>query len=325
MYGYNNIESTPFRCNVKAGMLTPKQNFEKQLHGLLCGMGINECMTFSFVSPKNVDKIALREDAPERKCVVISNPLGEDTGVMRTTLIPGLLEVLARNNNFHSESASLYELARIYIPDENPENLPEERKMLAFGFYGEGDYYTLKGMTDNIIDFAGLKNVRYVADSEQPTFHPGRCAVITARGGREVVGVLGQIHPTVGANYGFSAPVYVAYLNVDKLFALSDMTKQYKPLPKYPATTRDFSFVCDKSLEAASVEDVMKKAGGKLVEKVELFDVYTGEKIGLDNKSVAFRVTMRAADHTLTDEEADKTSQKILASLEKNLGITLRR
>lgn len=325
MYGYNNIESTPFRCNVKAGMLTPKQNFEKQLHGLLCGMGINECMNFSFVSPKNVDKIALSEDAPERKCVVISNPLGEDTGVMRTTLVPGLLEVLARNNNFHSEAASLYELARIYIPDENPENLPEERKMLAFGFYGEGDYYALKGMTDNIIEFAGLKNVRYVADSEQPTFHPGRCAVITARGGREAVGVLGEIHPAVGANYGFSAPVYVAYLNVDKLFELSDMTKQYKPLPKYPATTRDFSFVCDKSLEAASVEDVMKKAGGKLVEKVELFDVYTGEKIGLDNKSVAFRVTMRAADHTLTDEEADKTSQKILASLEKNLGITLRR
>ncbi len=325
MYGYNNIVSTPFRCNVKAGMLTPKQSFEKGLHRLLCGMGVNECMTFSFVSPKNVDKISLAADAPERNAVVISNPLGEDTGVMRTTLIPGLLDVLERNNNYHSDAASLYELARIYLPNEDPTLLPEERKMLAYGFYGAGDFYTLKGIAENILDYAGLKNVRFVSESENPTFHPGRCASITARGGRETVGVIGEVHPKVSADYGFNIPVYVGYIDVDKLFALSDLKKQYKPLPKYPATTRDFSFVCRKELEAGSVEDVMKKAGGKLVEKVELFDVYTGEKIGLDNKSVAFRVTMRAADHTLTDQEADKASEKMLAALEKNLGITLRK
>ena len=325
MYGYNNIISTPFRCNVKAGMLTPKQSFEKGLHGLLCGMGYNECMTFSFVSPKNIDKIGLPADAPERKAVVISNPLGEDTSVMRTTLIPTLLDVLERNNNYHSDAAYLYELAKIYIPDEDPANLPEERKMVAFGFYGDGDFYSLKGATENILDFAGVKNIRFVSESGNPTFHPGRCATVTARGGREIIGVIGEVHPTVRANYGISAPVYIGYLSVDKLFELSDLKKQYKPLPKYPASTRDFSFICKKELEAGSIEDVMRKAGGKLVEKVELFDVYTGERIGLENKSVAFRVTMRAADHTLTDEEADKASAKMLAALEKNLGITLRK
>ncbi len=325
IYGYNNIESTPFRCNVKSGALTPRQSFDRKLHSLLNGMGLNEACTFSFVSPKELDKIGLSKDAEERRAVVITNPLGEDTSVMRTSLIPSLLTVLERNNNYHSDSAAIYEMARIYIPDENPENLPEERRMLAFGFYGEGDFYTLKGMSENILALAGLKNTKYAAESENPAFHPGRCAVITARGGRETVGVIGEVHPTVRASFGFSAPVYVGYINVDKLFELSDMKKQYKPLPKYPATTRDYAFICPRDLEAGEIEDVMKKACGKLCEKIELFDVYMGEKIGLDNKSVAFRATMRAQDHTITDEEADKASAKMLAALEKNLGIVLRK
>lgn len=325
MYGYNNIPSTPFRCSVKAGLLTPMQSFERGLHRLLCGMGLNESMTFSFVSPKGMDKISLPADAPERKTVVISNPLGEDTGVMRTTLIPSLLDVLARNNNYHSENAALYELARVYLPSDDPDTLPEERKMLVFGFYGEGDFYTLKGMTENILSFAGVKNTRFAAESANPTFHPGRTALVTCRGGAERLGVIGELHPAVAAAYGFSQPVLLAYLDVERLFALSDRKKQYKPLPKYPAIARDFSFVCDKDLEAAGVEDVMKKAAGRLLEKVELFDVYMGEKLGAGRKSVAFRVTMRASDHTLTDEEADKVSARMLGALEKNLGIALRK
>ncbi len=323
IYGYNNIPSTPFKCAVKAGTLTPKQAYKARLHSLLCSLGLTQSVTFSFVSPKTLDMINLPEDAPERRQVVITNPLGEDTSVMRTTLVPSVLGVLARNNNYHSDSVAIYELGHIYIPNEDKNELPEEPLRLTFGFYGDGDFYTLKGMAETICNDAGIAKIKFASNENNPIFHPGRCANIIARG-FEVVGTIGQLHPKVAANYGFDAPVYLADIDFEKLFSFSNFDKHYKPLPKYPPVNRDFAFVCDKNTEAGSIEDVIRKAGGKLVEAVTLFDVYVGERLGADKKSLAFRVTLRAADHTLTEDESEKTSSKIIASVEKQLGITLR-
>ncbi|MBE6619106.1 MAG: phenylalanine--tRNA ligase subunit beta [Ruminococcaceae bacterium] len=323
IYGYNNIPSTPFKCEVKAGMLTPKQAYKARLHNVLCSLGISQSVTFSFVSPKTLDTINLPEDAPERRQVVITNPLGEDTSVMRTTLIPSVLGVLARNNNYHSDSVALYELGHIYIPNEDVNELPAEPLRLTFAFYGKGDFYTLKGMVEAILSDAGIARYRFASEPNNPVFHPGRCANIIARG-FETVGTIGQIHPKVAANYGFDGPVYLADIDFEKLFSFSNFDKHYKALPKYPPVNRDFAFVCDKDTESGAIEDVIRKAAGKLVEDVKLFDTYVGERLGEGKKSLAFRVTLRAADHTLTEEESEKTSAKIVASVEKQLGITLR-
>jgi len=323
IYGYNNIESTPFKGNVAVGALTQKQQYKARLHQTLCAMGLSQSITFSFVSPKNLDKIAVPKDDARRNQLVISNPLGEDTSVMRTTLIPGLLSVLAHNNNHHSDGAAMYELAHVYVPNEDPEKLPSEPMSLALGFYGKGDFYDLKGMIENILEQFGIAKPKFVANAQNATYHPGRCADVVVRG-NQVVATIGQIHPKVATAYGFSAPVYLADIDVEKLFDFANVEKHYKPLPKFPTTTRDYSFLVDRSLEAGTIEDVMRRAGGKTVEDVALFDVYKGDKIPADKKSMAFRVTMRAQDHTLTVDEAEKVSEKILAALAKQLGIALR-
>ena len=323
IYGYNKLESTPFTGTVKAGMLTPKQAYEQRVHSLLCAMGLTQSVTFSFVSPKNCDRILLPADAPERRYVRISNPLGEDTSVMRTTLIPSLLESLSHNNAHHLPSAALYELGHIYIPKDDPNELPDEPRMIAFGFYGDGDFYKLKGMAEALLADAGITKLSFVADRNNPTFHPGRCADIIARGSMNI-GVIGQLHPTAAANYGFDQPVYIAYLPFETIFSIANFKKQYKPMPKHPATSRDLAFVCDAKLEVGRIEEVIRKGAGKLLEGIELFDVYTGDRIEKGKKSVAFRLTFRSPDHTLTGDEIAASVDKLLAALDKQLGIKIR-
>ncbi len=322
IYGYNTIEATKFVTPITSGSRTPVQKFELLCAETLCAMGLYECETFSFISPKYYDRIGLAEDDPRRKSIVISNPLGEDTSVMRTTAIPSMLEVLARNNNYHAEKTALFELAKVYLPDSDPDKLPDERRQIVIGFFRGGDFYTLKGICDQLLGKAGV-TVNYVAESNDPTFHPGRCAKLVCEDGT-VIGTIGQIHPNVAANYAIEEAVYVANLDFEDLFAKADLTKHFTALPKFPAITRDFAFVCDDALEVGAIEAVMKKAGGKTVEAVKLFDVYRGKQLGEGKKSVAFNVMLRAADHTLTDEEADKATKKILTLLDRELGITLR-
>lgn len=323
IYGYNTIKATRFVTPITSGSRTAAQKFELLCADTLCAMGLYECETFSFISPKYYDRINMPENDPRRNSIVISNPLGEDTSVMRTTAIPSMLEVLARNNNYHAEKTALYELAKIYIPNGDSSKLPDERRQIVIGFFRDGDFYTLKGMCDTLLDRAGIKDAAYAADTENPTFHPGRCAKIVAADGT-VLGTLGEIHPAVQANYAIDAPVYIADLDFENLLAKSKLDKAFKPLPKFPAITRDYAFVCDDALEVGTIEAVMKKAGGKTVEAIRLFDVYRGKQLGEGKKSVAFNVMLRAADHTLTDEEADKVSKKILTLLDRELGITLR-
>ena len=323
IYGYNEIETTNVVASLTQGERTPRQAYDVKIKDTLCAMGMYEINTFSFISPKYYDKINLPANDKRRKSVVISNPLGEDTSVMRTTSLPSILEVLNKNNNLKNEEAFLYEVATIYIPDEDIKNLPKEPKEIALGMYGNVDFYDLKGVIEGLFGACGIKGASFVAESADPTFHPGRCAKIYANDGT-YLGIFGEIHPLVAQNYSFNKRVYIASLDFEAMFDCHEAEAKYKPLPKFPALTRDFSFVCDESLEVGTIENTIKKSGVKLLESVRLFDVYRGAQVGENKKSVSFSVSLRAADKTLNDEEADSAVKKILKTLEKELGITLR-
>ena len=320
IYGYDKIVSTKIVAETTEGGRTPKQAFGIDVENALYGMGVDEIQTFSFISPKYYEKIRLPEE--KRRSVVISNPLGEDTSVMRTTALPSMLEVLARNANFNNENVRLFEMGSIYLPDEDPAKLPYEGKMLTLGMYGDADFYTVKGVIENLLSLAAIKNAEWVAVSDNASYHPGRCAEVTVDG--KVLAVFGQIHPVVAENYGVSMPVYAAEIDFDALFAARTAEKHYKPLPKFPAITRDFSFVCDEALEVGKIIAVMRKAGGKQCEGVNLFDIYRGAQVGENKKSVSIRMTLRAEDHTMTMEDAEKVTKKVLTLLDRELGLTLR-
>jgi phenylalanyl-tRNA synthetase beta chain len=241
---------------------------------------------------------------------------------MRTTTLPSMLEVLARNLNFSNENVRLFELGSVYIPNEDVTKLHHEGKVLTFGLYGDADFYTVKGIIENVLALAAIKNASFAACTDNVSYHPGRCATVSV--GDAVLGVFGQIHPTVAARYGADCALFAAEIDFDALFAARNAEKVYKSLPKFPAITRDFSLVCDEELEVGKIIAVMKKAGGKQTEDVRLFDIYRGPQIGEGKKSVSFRMTLRAEDHTLTIEDAERVSKKVLTLLDRELGLTLR-
>ncbi|MBQ8967897.1 phenylalanine--tRNA ligase subunit beta [Ruminococcus sp.] len=320
IYGYNSIPDTIIR-GVANAERTPKQNYEKKVKAAMLSMGLNEIETFSFISPKYFDKIALPADSRLRNTVTIMNPLGEDTSVMRTTIIPSVLEVVGRNYSYRNPECYVFELGNEYIPVEN-EVLPNEPVRLGIGFYdteSNVDFYTLKGMVEGLMNTVGAEEVEYERPSddcefaEVSAFHPGRCAVVNVEG--KQVGIFGELHPKVMENYGIEARTYVAKINIPELMELSCDTKTYKPLPKFPATTRDLSVVCDEEVPAAVLEKLISKAVGGILENVTLFDVYRGEQIEAGKKSVSYSISMRSLEGTLTDEQADKAMEKAVKEL----------
>ena len=323
IYGYNNIKSTCINAETTQGGRTPKQQHEVNTEALMYGMGFDQIQTFSFISPRYYDKIRMAEDDTRRKSVVITNPLGEDTSIMRTTALPSLLEVLARNNNLSNNDVRVFEMASIYIPSEDTSELPEERKILTLGMYGNEDFYALKGAVVNVLEAAGIEKAKFVSCSDNNAYHPGRCAKVYTRGGVEL-GIIGQLHPLTAKNYDLDVEAYVAELDFDRIWECADLTVDYKPMSKFPSVTRDFSFVCDEALEVGTIEEVMTRAAGKLCVGVSLFDIYRGAQIGEGKKSVSFRITLHANDRTLTVEEADKVSGKVLNDLKFKLGIGIR-
>ncbi len=319
-YGYDNIPSTVFK-GYAAAAKTPEQAFEAKIAGTALSMGYYEIVTYSFISPKYYDKIRLAPDSVLRRSVTIRNPLGEDTSVMRTTALPSMLETLARNYNNRNLSAKLFELATVYLPTTD-DQLPKEKKVLVLGAYGAGvDFFTVKGAVEALLREFHVADVNVEAVKNRPEFHPGRCAALSS--GETPLGIMGEIHPQVLENYGLGVKAYVALLPLEALYGSAKAKIEFKPAPKFPAVTRDLAIVCDQATPVLTLEKAIRRAAGKLLESVTLFDVYEGEQVGQNKKSVAYSMTLRGADRTLTDTEADQTVEKILKALSQ-IGAQLR-
>ena len=320
-YGYNAIPITEFKNSTQGGY-SAEMKLEAQAGTFCRGLGYNEIITYSFVSPAVFDQIRLSADSPLRRCMRIQNPLGEDTSVMRTIALPSMLEILARNNAYHNKAVKLYEIAKVYLPTEG-QMLPQEPKKLVLGTYGSGEtFFTLKGELEAI--FAGLRirKAEYAAEKQNPSYHPGRCASITVDG--VCVGVMGQVHPLVVNNYGMDCEVYCAELNLSALMELRLPEPTYTPLPKYPAVMRDLALVCDEEVTVAQAEDVITGAAGKLLRSVKLFDIYRGTGVPEGKKSMAFSLELRSDERTLTDADSEGVMSKVLASLKEKLNAVLR-
>ncbi|MDD3428836.1 MAG: phenylalanine--tRNA ligase subunit beta [Oscillospiraceae bacterium] len=320
MYGYNNMPSTIMK-GVATARLYPRQIFGRKLVDALIGYGLYECENFSFYSAKNFDAINLPADDTLRNAVVISNPLGEDTSLMRTTAIPSVLGVIARNFNAHAPEAALFENATEYVPAADADALPTENEKIIIGAYGKDyDYLGVKGIVEKLLETAGITGYTVVRNTTGTIFHPGRCADIML--GDVKLATIGEIHPVVQANYGVKPRIYAADISVDTLFENRGATKEYVPTPKHPATTRDLALVAAEEVAAADIASRIEKAAGKLLEACSLFDVYRGAGVDEGKKSMAYNLVLRG-DHTLTDEEADNVVKKVLKSLAE-IDVTLR-
>ena len=313
-YGYNKIPGTCLTGSAQ-GRYTDTQRFENTISDTMLALGLSEIMTYSFISPKYYDKIRMPENDPRRKSVVISNPLGEDTSIMRTTALPSMLETLARNYNNRNASAALFEIASEYLPTAD-DKLPIERKMLLGGMYGAGaDFFTVKGAVEQLLERLGVMDWDIAASSEEYSYHPGRCAVLTVGGER--LGVLGEIHPQVAENYGIGERVYCFSLDIALMYQYAQHEKTYKPLPKFPAVSRDLALICDDEIPVLDLEKAIRRGAGDLLEEIRLFDVYRGSQIEAGKKSVAFSITLRSADSTLDDGQISACMKRVMKELEK--------
>lgn len=320
-YGYNQIPTTAMTGVTTRGGYSPEQMLERSLGTVCRSLGYDEIITYSFISPTYYDKIRLPEDSPLRKSMKIMNPLGEDTSIMRTTVMPSMLEILTRNYNYRNKEAHLYELGRTYF--EREDGMADEPKHLSLGVYGpEESFFTLKGAVETILDSIRAEDVTYVAEKIDPSYHPGRCAKIYVKG--QEVGTLGQIHPLVAANYGVDAELYYADLKFDALFASRGADPEYQPLPKFPAVTRDIAVLVDKAVTVGAMESSIQAAAKGLLKDVTLFDIYEGAKLPIGKKSVAFNLVLRADDRSLTAQEADDEVNLVLERLKKDFGAMLR-
>ena len=320
-YGYNQIPTTAMTGVTTRGGYSPEQMLERSLGTVCRSLGYDEIITYSFISPTYYDKIRLPEDSPLRKSMKIMNPLGEDTSIMRTTVMPSMLEILTRNYNYRNKEVHLYELGRTYF--EREDGMADEPKHLSLGVYGpEESFFTLKGAVETILDSIRAEDVTYVAEKSDPSYHPGRCAKVYVNG--QEVGTLGQIHPLVAANYGVDAELYYADLKFDALFASRGADPEYQPLPKFPAVMRDIAVLVDKAVTVGAMESSIQAAAKGLLKDVTLFDIYEGAKLPTGKKSVAFNLVLRADDRSLTAQEADDEVNLVLERLKKDFDAMLR-
>ena len=324
-HGYNNIPTTLMRGETTLGGYSDEQKLENRLGEVCRACGYDEIITYSFISPACYDKIRWPEDYSQRKSFQILNPLGEDTSIMRTTTLPSMLEILTRNWNYRNKSAKLYELARVYLPGGD-DGLANEAKVLTLGAYGEDvDFYAMKGVVEAVLKDIRAADVHFEGPTGAPSdasWHPGRCATVWS--GSDCIGIFGQIHPLVARSYGVDGELYCAELSFDELLNARGAAPEYVPLPKFPAVTRDIAVVCDSTVTVGQLEDCINRGAKGLLKEVELFDIYTGAPIPEGKKSVAFNLTLRADDRSLTAAEADEDVKSVLELLEKELGAVLR-
>ena len=321
-YGYDKIPSTLPSASTVGGM-HPNLALNRSLRHLAEALGYNESYFYSFESKKVYEKLLLPENAPEWQQIMISNPLGEDFSVMRTSSVPGMLQALSLNNRHKNKDVKLFEMAKLYIPKSLPlTELPDERMTLTLGFIGEGDFFSLKGEIEELFMHCGLNGrFRYDGNCEKPYYHPGRKANILYEG--KVLGTMGEIHPDVLKNFDLKERAYVAVLDLEEVYPLAGDHKKYTPVAKFPAVSHDFSLLVPLNVTAGEVEDAIREAASPLLEKVELFDIYEGAQVLAGFKSLSYNVSLRAKDHTLSEEEINKVRGDLLAALEK-IGVKLR-
>ena len=320
-FGYANIPTTLPHGASTMGKISFKQRVEDVAGEIAQFCGFSQAMTYSFESPKVFDKLKLAADAEERKTVVISNPLGEDFSIMRTLPLNGMLNSLATNYNRRNKDVKLYELAKVYVPVEG-EDLPDERVQFTLGFYGDGDFFTMKGVVEEFLEKIGMSaRPEYDPEAGKTFLHPGRQAEILYKD--TVIGYLGEVHPDVADTYGLGERTYIAVLDLPEILPFASFDRKYEGIAKFPAVTSDISMVMPKTVLVGEVEKIIEKRGGKLLEKYNLFDIYEGAQIKEGFKSVAYTISFRAKDRTLEDKDIQPIMEKILEDL-SGMGIELR-
>ena len=324
-YGYNKIPVTLMRGQTTLGGYGAGEILERRVSSVCRAFGYDEIITYSFISPTQYDKIRWPEDYQRRNSFKILNPLGEDTSIMRTTTLPSMLEILTRNYNYRNQDVKLYEVGRVYLPG-GPDGLAVEKKVLTLGAYGaDMDFYAMKGVIEEVLQELRVKDASFRVGSglpEEASYHPGRYAEVWSGGER--LGRFGQIHPLTARNFGVDAAFYCAELSMEALEKVKGSDPEYVPLPKFPAVTRDIAVVCGGKVTVGALEDCIRRGARGLLKDVALFDIYTGAGIPEGKKSVAFSLTLRADDRSLTAEEADEDVKNILNTLERELGAVLR-
>lgn len=311
-YGYNNIKETELK-NASFGGYSDLQKFKYKVKDTLISLGAYEIMTYSFVSPKVYDKMCISETSSLRDYIKISNPLGEDTSVMKTICLPSILQIVSKNINNKNSSACLFEIAKEYIKNSNS-NLPNEINKIAVAIFGEEyDFFYAKGIAESLLKAININNYKVEADSSAQYFHPGRCAKFSL--GDKTLGYVAQMHPTVLKNFDINKNTYVIYFDFDLLFSLYNDEITFKPLPKFPAVFRDLALVCDENMPVSKLEEIIKKSCPNILEELNIFDVYTGSQVESGKKSIAFKLKLRSQQATLTEEKIEKTINKILENM----------
>jgi phenylalanyl-tRNA synthetase beta chain len=322
IYGYDNIPTKLMDTTFTQGSKSYEQKLIDRAKDNLTAQGLYEVFTYSFVSPGVFSKINLKAESPLRNAIKLINPLGEEQSIMRTTILPNIMDVISRNYNRKIEEGQFFELSKVYLAETLPlTDLAEERETLTIGMYGNVDFFDLKGVVENLLEELNIKNYR-ILSSNSDSFHPGRTAELIINNKR--IGLLGELHPDVLDNYDVPVRVYAAELNFDEIMNQSNPEIKYSPLPKYPSVSRDIAVVVDEEISAGQIEEIIKNKGGKTVEDVKLFDIYRGSQIEKGYKSMAYAITYRSEEKTLTEEDVSKVHNKILNSLASQVGAILR-
>ncbi len=327
-YGYDKIESTLIEAETTLGIRTKSQKIQDKIREALVNKGLSEIYTYGFYNPNELDKCCITEDSDLRsQTIKLRNPLSEDYSVMRTTTLPSMMQTLSTNSAKKNKNVALFDISRVYR-DVNGQisegKNPTEEMLVTIGCYGDNiDFYVLKGLVETVFKVSSVLRYEIISEKSNPSYHPGKTAKICI--GKDVVATFGEIHPEVCENYDISTRVYVAEISVDKLVKYARVDKKYVEVPKYPAVERDIAMLVDEDIEVAQIEKIIVRKGKKILEEVELFDVYRNDKLGNKKKSVAYSLKFRAKDRTLTDEEINKTMEEIITELEKSLGAELRK
>lgn len=319
-YGYDAIPSTLLRGETTVGGKTELQKTRDSIKNVLTAQGLCEIFTYTFTSPSYFAKLKISQDSPLRNTVKIINPLGEDTSIMRTTTIASMLDTLSYNYSHRNENVGLFEIGKVYLP--YGETLPNEPERISIGLYGGVDFYNIKGIIEELLSVLNVKGAKFRPVSDDPTFHPGRCAALELNG--QFAGIFGEIHPDVLDAYELETPCYVAELDLAAVFGAISRDIKYRRLPRFPAVTRDIALLADKSVAVAELEETITKAAGGLLDSVKLFDVYEGAQIPAGKKSIAYAISFRAPDRSLTNEEINRVFNKIVKDLEYKNGAKLR-